>query len=149
MAKDPERAKSKVRKEIVVLCELERRCPDIFARAVKRTWDCPVEGGCSLKRPDLLLDFGLWAVGVEADERYHRGIPCWDEESRLNVIAADLQIPVAVLRLKVDEPACFGTKLLSNGEPVLSAKPPFKVLMERAEAWLRATFQRFGGEQLR
>jgi len=131
----------------MVLAELERRCPDIYDRAVKRTWDCPVQGGCSLRRPDLLLDFGTWAVGVEVDERYHEAMPCWDEESRLNVIAADLQVPVAVLRLKVDTPvACFGTQHRSNGEPVLFAKPPFDVLMERAEAWLRATFQRFGGD---
>jgi hypothetical protein len=61
------------------------------------------------------------------------------------VIAADVQVPLAVLRLKVDEPPCFGTKRLSNGEPVLQAKRPFHALMDRAEEWLRDTVERFGG----
>jgi hypothetical protein len=141
----PERSKSKVRKEIMVLAELERRCPDIYARANRRTWDCPVEGGCSLKRPDMLLDFGTWMIDAEVDEKYHGDLRCWDEESRLNVIAADVQVPMAVLRLKVDEPPCFGTKRLNNGEPVLHAKQPFHVLMDRAERWLRDTVEHFGG----
>ena len=95
----------------------------------------------------MLLDFGAWTINIEVDEGYHNAMSCWDEETRLNVIAADLQVPVAVLRLKVDTPvACFGTQRRSNGEPVLYAKPPFEVLMERAEAWLRATFHRFGDE---
>jgi hypothetical protein len=129
----------------MVLAELERRCPDIFERANRCTWDCPVEGGCSLKRPDLLLDFGLWMVDVEVDEQYHEDRRCWDEESRLNVIAADVQVPLAVLRLKVDNPPCFGLKRMRNGEPVLHARPPFNQLMDRAEEWLRGTVERFGG----
>lgn len=141
----PERAKSKVRKEIMVLAELERRCGDLFERATKRTWDCPVEGGCSLKRPDLLLDFGTWAVVVEVDELYHEDLSCWDEESRLNVIAADVQMPLAILRLKVDKPSCFGNKRCANGEPVLVAKKPFHHLMQRAEECLRKLVDDFGG----
>jgi len=141
----PEKARSKVRKEVMVLAELERLCPDIYERAIRRTWDCPVEGGCSLKRPDMLLDFGTWMVDVEVDEKYHGDLSCWDEESRLNVIAADVQVPLAVLRLKVDEPPCFGTKRCANGEPVLNAKRPVHVLMDRAEEWLRDVVARFGG----
>jgi hypothetical protein len=87
----------------------------------------------------------MWMVDVEVDEKYHGDLSCWDEESRLNVIAADVQVPLAVLRLKVDEPACFGTKRLSNGEPVLHAKRPFERLMDRAEEWLRDIVARFGG----
>jgi hypothetical protein len=93
----------------------------------------------------MLLDFGTWVIDVEVDEKYHGGLSCWDEESRINVIAADVQVPLAVLRLKVDEPACFGTKRLGNGEPVLRAKRPFHVLMDRAERWLCDTVERFGG----
>jgi hypothetical protein len=81
---------------------------------------------------------------VEVDEKYHGDLSCWDEESRLNVIAADVQVPLAVLRLKVDDPPCFGSKRLSNGEPVLYARPPFHQLMDRAERWLRGTVARFG-----
>jgi hypothetical protein len=143
----PERARSKVRKEIMVLAEMDRRCPDIYEQANERVWDCRVEGGCSLRRPDMLLDFGTWAVVIEVDEAYHDEKSCWDEETRLNIISADLQLPMAVLRLKVDTPvACFGVKRLSNGEPVLYAKqPPFTKLMQQAEGWLRGAVERFGG----
>jgi hypothetical protein len=147
VALHPEQAKSKVKKEIMVLAEMERRCPDIYERANERVWDCRVEGGCSLRRPDMLLDFGTWAVIIEVDESYHDEKSCWDEETRLNIIAADIQLPVAVLRLKVDTPvACFSFKKLGNGERVLNAKQqPFNGLMQRAEDWLRNTVACFGG----
>ena len=41
----PDLAKSKVRKEHLVLSELERRCIDILEQCGRATWDCPVEGG--------------------------------------------------------------------------------------------------------
>ena len=147
VALHPERAKSKVRKEIMILAELERRCGGIYEQANRLTWDCPVSGGCSLRRPDMLLDFGTWAALIEVDEAAHDDYCCWNEETRLNIIAADVQLPLAILRLKVDTPvACFGTRKLSNGEPTLSARPAFSGLMFKAEAWLREVFQRFGGE---
>jgi hypothetical protein len=118
--RDPDKARCKVRKEHAVLAELERRCPVVFRSADKAVWDCPVEGGCSLKRPDMLLDFGSHALTIEVDEEQHSNMACWDEDARLNIIAADVQKPLAVLRLKVDEPvACFNYKRCSNGERVL------------------------------
>lgn len=97
-----------------------------------------------MKRPDLALDFGQYAVVVEVDERQHEAIPCWDEDSRLAVIAADFQKPIAVIRLKVDTPvACFRRKRLCTGEPTwVAVDKPFSLMMTRAESALREIAQR-------
>ena len=135
----PDLAKSKVRKEHFVLAELQRRCIDIFAKCRRTTWDCPVEGGCSLKRPDLALDFDTHAVVVEVDEAQHDMASCWDEDTRLAVIAADFKKPLSVIRLLVDAPvACFRRSRACNGEPTWEKiDEPFALLMSRAEAVLR------------
>jgi len=148
----PDLAKSKVRKEHLVLAELERRCPDVFEQCAKAVWDCPVEGGCSLKRTDMALDFGTYAVVVEVDEIQHDEASCWDEDTRLAVIAADFQKPIAVIRLRVDTPVtCFRRKRLRNGEPTWTAdSEPFAIMMSRAEGVLRTLSRRFpveDGEQ--
>ncbi len=139
----PELAKSKVRKEQFVLSELERRCIDILEQCGRATWDCPVEGGCSLKRPDLALDFGTHVVVIEVDEAQHDEASCWDEDTRLAVIAADFQKPVAVIRLRVDTPVpCFRRKRLGNGEPTwVAIEGPFGLIMSRAEVALRELAQ--------
>ena len=135
----PDLAKSKVRKEHFVLAELQRRCIDIFAKCHRTTWDCPVEGGCSLKRPDLALDFDTHAVVVEVDEAQHDMASCWDEDTRLAVIAADFKKPLSVIRLLVDAPvACFRRSRACNGEPTWEKiDEPFALLMSRTEAVLR------------
>ena len=122
-----------------MLAELQSRCADIFEECNRATWDCPVEGGCSLKRPDMALDFGTQVVIVEVDELQHEEASCWDEDTRLAVIAADFQVPISVIRLRVDAPVpCFRRKRLSNGESSwIAAEGAFKLLMSRAETALR------------
>ncbi len=144
VALHPDLAKYKVRKEHLVLGELERRSADVFERCGRTTWDCAVEGGCSMKRPDLALDFGTHVVVVEVDEAQHDEASCWDEDTCLAVIAADFQKPIAVIRLRVDTPTPgFRQKRLSNGEPTWAAiEGPFDLLMSRAEAALRELAQR-------
>ncbi len=140
----PDLAKSKVRKEHLVLSELERRCIDIFEQCGRATWDCPVEGGCSMKRPDLSLDFGTHVVVIEVDEIQHDEASCWDEDTRLAVIAADFQKPVAVIRLCVDTPVpCFRRKRMCNGEPTwVAIEASFGLLMSQAEVALREHAQK-------
>jgi hypothetical protein len=122
-----------------VLAELQRRCKEVLEEAGQITWDCPVEGGCSLKRPDMALDFGTHAVVIEVDEGQHEEAACWDEDTRLAVIAADFQKPLTVLRLRVDAPVpCFRRKRLSNGEPSwVAVDEPFGVMISRTEELLR------------
>jgi hypothetical protein len=81
----------------------------------------------------MLLHFGTHALAIEVDEVQHDSTPCWDEDVRLDVIAADVQVPLAVLRLRVDAPEqCFSSKRLKNGETVLTARSgPFERLVAR------------------
>ena len=140
----PDLAKSKIRKEHLVLAELERRCPDVYEQRERTSWDCPVEGGCSMKRPGLALDFDAHVVVVEVDEVQHDEASCWVEDTRLAVISADFQRPISVIRLCVDAPVpCFRRKRLSNGEPSwVAIEASFSLLMSRAEAALRELAQR-------
>ena len=92
-----------------------------------------------MKRPDLSFDMGTRVILIEVDEAYHENIACWDEDSRLEVIAADFQKPISVLRLSVDTPeSCFVRKHRCNGEPIWEAREPaFGTLMARTEEELR------------
>ena len=59
-------------------------------------------GGCTLKRPDMLFRLEDRFVQVEVDEEGHEDRSCADEDSRLELIAADVGLPGLVLRLNPD-----------------------------------------------
>jgi hypothetical protein len=122
VALEPEKARLKVRTEHYIVDELNRRMPELMARARSATWDCAAPGGCSLKRADLLYILEDRYIQVEVDERGHASYPCYDEDTRLEIIAADVGLPGMVLRLNPDEAACFGPKRLSNGETVVQIR---------------------------
>ncbi len=92
-----------------------------------------------MKRPDMALDFGTQVVIIEVDELQHEEASCWDEDTRLAVIAADFQVQISVIRLRVDAPvSCFRRKRLSNGESSwIAVEDAFGLLMSRAETALR------------
>ena len=119
-ALEPDKARLKVRTEHYVVDELNRRMPELMSRARSATWDCTAPGGCSLKRADLLYIFDNQYVQVEVDERGHASYSCFDEDTRLEIIAADVGLPGMVLRLNPD--ACFGPKRLNNGETVVQIR---------------------------
>jgi len=141
----PEKAKLKVRKEHHILAELQRRLK--LPQISEITWDCPVAGGCSLKRPDLLIDLPEMYIQVEVDENGHCGLDCADEDTRLAIIAADVGKPGMVLRLNPDIPGfeCFRVILLQNGERALRATKFFELLMSRAETSLNNCSKFFEG----
>ena len=113
---EPEKAKLKIRCEHYIVDELTRRIPGLMGRARSATWDCTAPGGCSLKRADLLYILDDRYVQIEVDERGHAGYDCYDEDTRLEIIAADVGLPGMVLRLNPDSPPCFRSKRLCNGE---------------------------------
>jgi hypothetical protein len=61
-------------------------------------YDKKVEDGCSMKRPDLLLDMGSHIIIVEVDENKHDTYDCSCENKRLMQISQDLQ-PVSYTHL--------------------------------------------------
>jgi hypothetical protein len=135
VSKHPELAKLKVKKEHYVLAEFVRRLGKELETAEEVIWDCRVPGGCSLKRPDLLYRFKHFYIQVEVDEDGHEETSCADEDSRLAVIQADVDLPGVVIRLNpdLDGFACFRSRQLRNGEKVLEATKHFDVLMAKAE----------------
>ncbi len=69
------------------------------------TWvaDRRVQDGCSLRRPDLLLDMGSHVIIVEIDENKHSGYDCSCENKRLMEISQDLQHrPIVFIRFNPD-----------------------------------------------
>ena len=93
MALEPEKARLKVRTEHYIVDEINRRMPELMAKARSATWDCAAPGGCSLKRADLLYIFDNQYVQVEVDEKGHASNPYYDEDTRLEIIAADVGLP--------------------------------------------------------
>jgi hypothetical protein len=122
----------KLRSEQYVVDELIRRMPELLGKARHAVWDCRVPGGCSLKRPDLLYVFEDRYVQIEIDEKGHCNYDCYEEDARLEIIAADVGLPGMVLRLDIDSPKCFGAKRLSNGEQVVQIhdRAAFAALMD-------------------
>ncbi|OUU00419.1 MAG: hypothetical protein CBB92_04050 [Flammeovirgaceae bacterium TMED32] len=53
--------------------------------------DKRIEDGCSLRRPDLLLDLGTQVIIIEVDENKHNNYDCSCENKRLMELSKDLQ----------------------------------------------------------
>jgi hypothetical protein len=118
VALHPGISKSKVRREQLVLAELDRRIPALSQRAIEQVQDCRIPGGCSLKRPDMLYVFSDRYVQIEVDEQGHGSYQCSDEDTRLEIIAADVGVPGLVLRIDPDRNGCVRKRRRRNGELV-------------------------------
>jgi hypothetical protein len=69
------------------------------------TWitDKKIENGCSMRRPDLLLDMGSHVIIVEIDENRHSEYDCSCENKRLMELSKDLQHrPIVFIRFNPD-----------------------------------------------
>jgi len=77
----------------------------IIATFPQFTWvhDKKVQDGCSLRRPDLLLDMGSHIIIVEVDENKHTDYDCSCENKRLMEISLDLgHRPIVFIRFNPD-----------------------------------------------
>lgn len=81
-------------KELNVVDNLRKKFPNF-------TWvnDKSVKDGCSLKRPDLLLDLGSHVIIVEVDENNHNRYDCSCENKRIMQISKDVGHRPIVLHL--------------------------------------------------
>ena len=114
-----------------MIAELERLVPELFS--FRSVWDCPVPGGCSMKRPDKLYVLNDRYIQIEVDEFGHSGYNCFDEDTRLEIIAVDVGLPGSVVRIDPDSLPCFRRKRLSNGEFVEQCiEATFTTLAKRA-----------------
>jgi len=132
----PEKAKLKVRKEHYILAEIDRLMPELSA--FQSSWDCRVSGGCSLKRPDMIYNLGDRYLQIEVDEFGHACNDCYDEDTRLEIIAADVGLPGFVFRLDPDDFPCFQSIRLCNGEVALQkVDVPFDALLAKTVVAIR------------
>ena len=76
--------------------------------------DKTVPGGCSRRRPDLLLDLGYQILIVEIDENQHADYDCSCENKRLMELSRDLgHRPIVFVRFNPDEYEKNGTSIKS------------------------------------
>jgi hypothetical protein len=63
-----------------------------------------INGGCSKRRPDLLLDMGVQIIIIEVDENQHIDYDCSCENKRLMELSQDLgHRPIVFIRFNPDE----------------------------------------------
>ncbi len=88
-------------KETTVAAHIRETFPDI-------DWVCDkqIKGGCSKRRPDILLDMGRHVVIVDVDENQHNTYDCTCEHRRLMEISRDLNHRPFVIRFNPDGYIC-------------------------------------------
>jgi hypothetical protein len=80
------------------------------------TWiaDKIIHGGCSKRRPDLLLDLGYQIVIVEVDENQHTDYDCSCENKRIMELSQDLgHRPIVFIRFNPDDYDKNGSNITS------------------------------------
>lgn len=64
--------------------------------------DRRIDGGCSLRRPDLYLDMGQYVIIIEIDENQHQNYPKICEINRTNNLVEDASKGVVLIRFNPD-----------------------------------------------
>jgi hypothetical protein len=73
-----------------------------------------VNGGCSKRRPDLLLDLGYQIVIIEVDENQHTDYDCSCQNKRIMELSQDLgHRPIVFIRFNPDDYKKDGTNITS------------------------------------
>ena len=70
------------------------------------TWitDKKIQEGCSLKRPDLLLDLGYQVIIIEVDENQHKKYDCSCQNKRIMELSQDVgHRPIIFIRFNPDD----------------------------------------------
>ncbi len=85
-------------KERYLRDELRLRFPD---KDINMIFDKAVDGGCSKKRPDVLIDVLLYSIIIECDEGQHKNYEC--ENKRTMQLFEDLgNRPLIIIRFNPD-----------------------------------------------
>ena len=139
----PDMVRRKVRKEHLILSEIVRRVPQLEELAYHWQWDCRVQGGCSLKRPDMLFLLPTFYVQIEVDEDGHEQHECFNEDARLELIAADIGMPGVVVRINPDSaPPMLKRCKMKNGEAAWGPSATFSSRMDVIQNFLERTLLR-------
>jgi hypothetical protein len=85
-------------KERYLMDKLRVRFPD---KDINMVFDKAVDGGCSKKRPDVLIDLLLYSIIIECDENQHKNYEC--ENKRTMQLFEDLgNRPLILIRFNPD-----------------------------------------------
>jgi len=118
------------------------------------TWvaDKKINGGCSKRRPDLLLDLGYQIVIIEIDENQHTDYDCSCENKRIMELSQDLEHrPIVFIRFNPDEYKKDGKTISScwgnNNKGICVVKKSkmnewierLNVLKQQIEYWINTT----------
>ena len=88
---------------------VKTKFPDVSWQA-----DKIINGGCSKRRPDLLLDLGYQVIIVEVDENQHISYDCSCENKRMMELSQDLgHRPIVFIRFNPDNYIKNGTNIRS------------------------------------
>lgn len=83
-------------KERYLFDEIKNRFSGVNMRINKR-----VDNGCSQRRPDILIDKGIFSIIIECDENQHKNYEC--EEKRIMELFQDLgSRPLVLIRFNPD-----------------------------------------------
>ena len=94
-------------KERYLRDELRVRFPD---KDINMIFDKAVDGGCSKKRPDVLIDLLLYSIIIECDENQHKNYEC--ENKRTMQLFEDLgNRPLVFIRFNPDDYINNGVKI--------------------------------------
>ncbi len=86
-------------KETTVITFLQKKFLNVDWR-----WNMTIEGGCSKRRPDLLLDMGSHILIVEVDENSHDMYDPTCDEKRMGEIWNDVSHrPIVFVRFNPDK----------------------------------------------
>ena len=96
-------------------------------------WDCPVAGGCSLKRPDMLWEMPRFYLHLEVDEGGDRHE---DDRERLKEIhrSMGLHRPGVVIRINAD--GMLKRVKLRSGERAWKATKQFSERMKEVATFI-------------
>ena len=89
--------------------------------------DRVIQGGCSRKRPDMLIDLGYQLIIIEVDENQHIDYDASCENRRIMELSKDVEFrPIVFVRFNPDEYTNGATKVTScwalNGSGICSVK---------------------------
>ncbi len=86
-------------KERTVVDEILKEFPDYDWKL-----DKVIEGGCSRRRPDMLVDLGYQVIIIEIDENQHIDYDCTCENKRIMELSQDLDHrPIIFIRFNPDD----------------------------------------------
>ena len=130
--------KTKERAVVEFVCE----------RFPEHTWitDKKVNDGCSMRRPDILVDLGYQVVIIEIDENAHQDYDCSCENKRIMELSQDVgHRPIVFIRFNPDSyikydkkiPSCWDNNI--NGICIVKYKEDWEyrlsILEEKIKYW--------------